>query len=263
MDETMNSKRTTLLLATAGVVLLGASIAFAQTYTVPDAQDVKREQDRVRQQMSGVDAAKRPVTIDEGAVAAERKKDIGALLNEAADRASHPVVPPMAPDVRVLSGPAGAIDPASIAKQYYQVEKNLDEDSPKAMVMVSFSMPTESLKRIAIQAGKAHIPLVLRGIPGDISREGWQQLAAKLQPLKNLGADVYIHPVWFQRYKVDAVPTFVVAPNAKEGCDDGQCESGYVSIAGDVTLDFALERIRDKGGPAAKVAQDYLKTLGG
>lgn len=259
----MKTKRTTILLAALGVVTLCAGIASADTYTVPDAQAVKREQDRVRQQMSGVDAAKRAATIDEGAVAAQRKKDYGALLDEAADRAAHPVQPPKAPDVRVLSGPAGTIDPSTIAKQYYQVEQQAEAETPKAMIMVSFSMPVESLKRLATQAGKAHIPLVLRGIPGDISREGWQQLAAKLQPLKNLGADVYIHPVWFQRYKVDTVPTFIVAPNAKEGCDDGACESGYSSIAGDVTLDFALERIRDKGGAAAKVAQDYLKTLGG
>ena len=65
--------------------------------------------------------------------------------------------------------------------------------------------------------------------------------------------DWLINTQAFDRYAVKRVPTFVLARNGErpEACASGSCPppTDFVSTAGDVSLDYALEHLR-RAAPA-------------
>ena len=114
---------------------------------------------------------------------------------------------------------------------------------PELLVFISLSMPPASLRRLAQQTARAGGVLLLRGL-----KQG--SLARTVDTLRALGlanAPIQIDPLAFRQYQVRLVPTFVLsqAPAASR-LDASGCSSAdsYLSVAGDVSLAFALEALQ-------------------
>ena len=151
-----------------------------------------------------------------------------------------------------------APDPGAIAEAYRRQQTATGAPGPELLVFVSFSMPHESLLRLAEQARRADAVLVFRGLAGASLRE----MTARLAPLSKAGAAMQINPQAFVRFGIRAVPAFVVA-EGDNSCADSTCEARAQLISGDVSLDFALERLARRGGPLAHAAEDRLRRLRG
>ena len=130
------------------------------------------------------------------------------------------------------------------------------------LVFVSFSMPDATLTRLLDQAERSGATLLLRGFAGD----SLQQTVARTQRLigkKNVGFQ--IDPQAFDRFSVKAVPTFVLL---KDGAVPAPCSAGtcyasasYASVAGDVSIDYALEHIKRSSSGYVREADTFLAKL--
>ncbi len=154
--------------------------------------------------------------------------------------------------------PGRAPDPAAIAEQFRRTEADAASRGPALLVFVSFSMPAESLLRLAQQAKQVDGVLVFRGLAGASLRE----MVARVQPLAKTGAAIQINPEAFTRFGVSVVPTIALATSA-EPCGDGVCESFVHRVAGDVTLEHALERLAHTDNPIGQAAAVRLTLLRG
>lgn len=149
-------------------------------------------------------------------------------------------------------------DPAAIAEAYRRRAGAPGAGEPEFLVFVSFSMPHASLLRLAEQARRADAVLVFRGLAGATLRE----MNARLAPLSRTGAAMQIDPQAFDRFAIRAVPTFVLAA-PDPGCAETTCEGPAQRVAGDVSLDFALERLARHGGALAGAAAARLQRFRG
>jgi conjugal transfer pilus assembly protein TrbC len=130
--------------------------------------------------------------------------------------------------------------------------------SARLYVFVSFSMPPASLRRLASQAATAGVPLVLRGMV----EESLPATARRTAELIGMapGTSVEIDPGPFRRFGITRVPAYLIAapaPACKNACVP---EDAGPVIVGDVTLDYALERLAQ--GRSAPLARYYLDRLG-
>lgn len=163
------------------------------------------------------------------------------------------------PDVSAPA-PLPALDPAAIAKRYQGMGP---AEESGLFIMVSFSMPRESIERLASQANKAGATLVLRGMVDDSLPKTAETVADFLK--RYPGAQFQIDPTVFRRFAVAQVPAFVISaqpPDANtcgKGCDP---RNTFSSVAGDVTLDYALEYLAmQRDERFAALAESRLKRL--
>jgi len=161
--------------------------------------------------------------------------------------------------------PVPAPDLASIAQKYQHLSKPqaLASAQPDLLVLVSLSMPKQSLERIIEQAERAGATLVFRGLKdGSMNRmiEEIQRLIGQ----RNVSA--VIHPPAFQQFNVTRVPAVVIAgAEAGEVLENGCAKpETFVKVTGDVTLDYALDYIERKSPTWAAWAKHYRsKIVGG
>lgn len=73
---------------------------------------------------------------------------------------------------------------------------------PDLLIFVSFSMPVETIKSLALQAKNQGGKIVFRGLLNG----SFKEMGAKLQ---ELGVEALIDPTLFQKHKVTQVPTFI------------------------------------------------------
>jgi conjugal transfer pilus assembly protein TrbC len=158
----------------------------------------------------------------------------------------------------ITAVPGRAPDPAAIADRFRRTQTDTAPRGPALLLFVSFSMPPESLLRLAHQARRADGVLVFRGLAGATLRE----MVGRVEPLAKTGATIEINPDAFARFGVEVVPTFVLAESLTS-CGDETCEGRVRRIAGDVTLDYALERLARADGAIGSAAAARLNTLRG
>lgn len=194
-------------------------------------------------------------------------------VDEAARRAAGRVQVPTTPSMKVYGDSAHSPDPTELATKYLraiQAKSGDAKNAPvamewqsKAYVFISTSMPMESLVQLGKDAKKIGIPLVIRGIPNGVSKADWQAFHQLMRPVAATGVELLIHPAWFERYRITAVPALVVAPNAVEGCNEGRCEAGSIRVLGDTSLELSLEEVGRRSMPneAGKLAEKLLATL--
>lgn len=96
-------------------------------------------------------------------------------------------------------------------------------------IFVSFSMPKEALKSLAVEAKKYKAAFVIRGIIEN-------SFLKTANFVKELGEGVVLDPLLFRKYNVGVVPTFIEAHQA-----------GYKKISGNFTLTYALEKFKEDG----------------
>lgn len=153
------------------------------------------------------------------------------------------------------------VDPAKLASKYQGSFSDIRKSSPELMVFISTSMPKKALLMLGEQARAAGAVLVLRGMKGVLGTKGVMEETTKaLQPIADTGAAIQIDPEAFGRYHVTAVPTFVIAIK-EESCGTDMCDAKSYALAGDVTLEYALEQWASRGGVIGKQAEMYLHRI--
>jgi len=211
--------------------------------------------------VAGAAAAQSPLPSD-AAIARESGKQAprSAAAITKAEQQSKLLRQPV-PDVGT-PGALPAPDPALIAKRY---ETGQVQQEPGLFILVSFSMPPESIERLAAQAAKAGGALVLRGVV-DNSLKKTAEIAGEFIK-RHPGAQFQVDPTLFRRFNVTQVPAFVLSAQAPESNTCGKaCDPAntFVTVAGDVTLDYALEYIaRQRDERFADLAERRLKRLRG
>jgi conjugal transfer pilus assembly protein TrbC len=175
-------------------------------------------------------------------------------------------VQPIPRPPRVNSQPS-AIDIEALARKKLQLP-NTGSPSDTAPVplriFITLDMPRASLQLLTDQAARAGAVMVLRGLKSQSMRE---TLAIVGELIGNRNVAWVIDPEAFTRFAVRHAPTFVLtlnhtANNGQLGCGS-ECitPAAFVSVAGDVSLDYALEAMLRRRPDAAAQANPILKRL--
>ena len=153
------------------------------------------------------------------------------------------------------------VDPSDLAAKYQNAGVGQKPATQDLMIFISTSVPKKALVMLGEQANATGAVLVLRGLKGALGTKGvMQKTMEALQPVAATGAKIQIDPEAFGRYNVTAVPTFVIATK-EDTCANEQCDTKSYAMAGDVTLEYALEQWSSRGGPIGRQADMYLKRL--
>ena len=116
-------------------------------------------------------------------------------------------------------------------------EKNAasQKEEPKLFYFFSFSMPHSSLREAARESAAAGAVMILRGLSG----ENFGGTVSRIsESIGRTGAQVWIDPILFECFSVEAVPQLVLAYGHLPGAD---CEGlRHVKVSGDVPLPYAL-----------------------
>ena len=164
----------------------------------------------------------------------------------------------------------GAIDIEAIARSKFQLPNaGATSGAPPVplRIFITLDMPRASLQLLTDQASQAGAVLVLRGLKSQSMR---QTVAIVGELIGERKVAWVIDPEAFTRFAVRQAPTFVLTLNDATGNDaEGSCGSGcvtpagFASVAGDVSLDYALEAIMRRRPEATPRAEPIIKRLRG
>jgi len=158
------------------------------------------------------------------------------------------------------------VDVASIARGFeaggISAAGRVLEQGPQLLVFVSLAMPEGALRKLIEQAERTRAVLVLRGLKdGSMVKTA---LAVR-QLLGERKAALQIDPQGFDRFGVNQVPTFVLLRDGTQAqrCAEASCvpASSYATLAGDVTIEYALEWIETHSSSAQREAKVLLQRL--
>lgn len=236
-----------------------ASSAMSQGLLEKERQRIEVE----RKQMFGpsnssVNSAKR-VMPSQAEVDAEMKR-IERDRKEMFDSGNPAVVrqPNVFPNVATPE--RGGINIEAIAKRYEQ--KAAARKTDELMVFASFSMPSESFKRLVSQTSQVGGVVVLRGFKNN----SYKETVMAINQIGEASGSVLVNPNAFTKYKVKAVPSVVLAKsNFIDQVDQDGCAlpDNFASVGGDVSLEFALEQLSKRAPDFERMASGYLRQLRG
>ena len=133
-------------------------------------------------------------------------------------------------------------------------------------IFITLDMPRASLQLLTDQAARTGAVLVLRGLKSQSMRETLEAVRGLIGERNVAWA---IDPEAFTRFAVRHAPTFVLTVHdngigAPAGCTTGcLAPTSFVSVAGDVSLDYALEAILRRKPEVASRATRILNQLRG
>lgn len=176
------------------------------------------------------------------------------------------------PRIDALPQPGGAahnVDLGALARGYEKaVGSPLQQTGfgtgPSLLVFISFSMPKSTLDRLVDQAARSQAVLVIRGFVNGSLKETVARVKDLIGTRK---VGFQIDPQAFHRFSVSATPTFVLLRNGAvpTSCGTNTCftADAFVSVAGDVSLDYALEYFQ-RSAPRFEIdTAMFLKRLKG
>lgn len=145
------------------------------------------------------------------------------------------------------------------AKEFFQLEEDNQNKNSQGQLyyFFSFSMPEGSIKAIVPEAEKTGAVMVIRGMKEDIGLRATLMKVSEVlkhREKESYKAEVWIHPVLFRCFHVDAVPQIVYVVGNQ---DTNGCSSDYIKVRGDVPLEYALSLIAKE----EKSVEKYLKLL--
>lgn len=234
-------------LTASGLIALLALDAFAQEQPTaprwPTAQEIERAK------------AERPLPAPDNPIPAPRALPrIGPGSGSGLDATKRP------------PATGTGIDIGTLARQGSQIGGGMPSGAhppqePALRIFVTLDMPQGSLRRLVDQAERAGAVLVLRGLKNQSMR---QTVAAVSDLLGQRKAGWVIDPEAFERHGVEAAPTFLLTTGEDAPpCSATTCTvpHPFVSVSGDVSLDYALEHMARRHTGAAAVASPYLSRL--
>lgn len=239
------------LLGLAGFLALTAvSAALAQTIDGLDLKAVKaRETEATADAQTLVDAVAGKGEAHRGEAEQLREEGLAAVgrINPA----------------DLPKGPGGAVDFDELLSGAAANTRAPMGEGPLFTVFASLSMPQASLSALIRETTKAGGVVVFRGFPNGSTK-------AFVEGLKRVVTDqaqeahIAIDPRLFRAFKITAAPTFVVTGREYELCDGFDCSSAapdHDRMAGNVTVEYALESFASARGPGAGVAGVALANL--
>jgi conjugal transfer pilus assembly protein TrbC len=176
------------------------------------------------------------------------------------ERVPLPAVPRIAPGTP-------AMDIEAIARRHIEIKGQSDAApaSPSLRIFVSLSMPQSSLRLLTMQAERARATLVLRGLKADSMKQTLDAVQALIGERK---VNWQIDPEAYTLYSVRHAPTFVLTKTGNEkDTNAGTCgaacitANSYYSVAGDVSLGYALDTLVRRYPDAQREAAPFLKRL--
>ena len=240
----------------SSVILAVGSFLLAIDASAQVREPTEQEIERARQQY------RQPTDTEVEAASRKYRMPSAADLDRAA--ASQSVV-----NVEAIPQPKGRVDVEGLARAYEANRQAfgasaLATDQPALLVFVTLGMPEAALRLLIDQAARTHAVLVLRGLQNASIR----QTAARVQQLiGQSGVEFQIDPQAFDRFGVRVAPTFVlVKPEARVShCAAGACVApdGFASIAGDVSIDYALQTIAQRAPRFKADVELFLQRLRG
>jgi len=241
------SIRRTATLAAMSVASLLALDAIAQEQPTaprwPTAQEIERTK------------AERPLPLPEATIPTPRALPrVGTGSTAGLDATQRPQTNGAGIDIGALarqgSRVSDAMNPGAIPPQ-----------APTLRIFVTLDMPQGSLRRLVDQAERSGALLILRGLKNQSMR---QTVAAVSELLGQRRAGWLIDPEAFDRHGVEVAPTFLLTLSEDTPpCSATFCTipRAFVSVSGDVSLDYALEDMARRHPGAAAVAGPYLARL--
>jgi conjugal transfer pilus assembly protein TrbC len=226
--------------------------AWAQ-YRQPTEQEVERAKQQYRQ----------PTDAEVEAAKNKYRQPPEAQLDRSASSQS-PV------NLDAIPMPNGNIDVEGLARAYEQnrrafaKDKGYASDQPVLLVFVTLGMPERTLRLLIDQASRTRAIMVLRGLKNASIR----QTAAHVQRLIGESqVEWLIDPEAFDRFGVKQAPTFVLvkARAPINDCGSASCTApnAFAAIAGDVSIDYALEAIERRAPRFGPEAELFLKRIRG
>lgn len=157
-------------------------------------------------------------------------------------------------------------DPLDTAKLFEQIKNPKNDAISDLVIFVSFGIPVRILKPLLEQSAEYKAVVVFRGLKDNKLGEKLH-FKPTIDAIKKLGLqatpNIQLNPPAFTRFKVEAVPTFVVsnAQVARHVTEDGCApEVAYASVSGDMSVEYALNVIKQKGKPEfAAIAERYIQ----
>lgn len=135
-------------------------------------------------------------------------------------------------------------------------------DAAKVIVFASFAMPAPSLRQVMEDASRYQAQVVMRGFVENSVFRTEAALSAVFNDLAD-APGFAIDPTLFQRFKVEAVPVYVVldeplSPCETQGCG-GDAPPRHDRISGNIELGTALELVARAEGDAQAAAKSLLQ----
>ena len=162
------------------------------------------------------------------------------------------------------TGPTAPLDLQNLARRLQDAQAKFaraaNDTAPRLQIFVTLAMPEPSLRALIAQAARANAVLVLRGAKNGSLR---QTLEAARTLIGTQAVAWQIDPPAFARYQISAAPTFVLTRAGAQptACTEGVClaDHDFAKVAGDVSLDYALEAIT-RGAPHFAADAEALLT---
>ena len=190
-------------------------------------------------------------------------------IQAARSRTPMPSLPAFMPQaIPAIKAQPPALDLEGIAQRYSDNREAFASATPvqpQLRIFVTLAMPETSLKLLAAQAAKTHATIVIRGLK-DESMTATLAVVARI--IGELPVDWQIDPPAFARFAITRAPTFALTAPSAGTAEEGSCTTGcntagsFVSVSGDVSLDYALGVISRAKPAFAADAQRLLSKLG-
>jgi len=145
-----------------------------------------------------------------------------------------------------------------------QIPENASRPSSRLLIFVSLSMPAASIQRVLDDASRTGAIVVLNGMDRN-SMKATKEAIKEVNGQRQVGWQ--IDPVSAKNFGVNVVPTTILAmsPVRKESCDEkneGKCvEELFYGIEGDVSIEYALEKMVEMAPMSKKEAGKYLARI--
>jgi conjugal transfer pilus assembly protein TrbC len=196
-------------------------------------------------------------------------------------------IPRIAP-ITIAPPAVGTIDIAAMARQGAALTMASPETNGASAlrIFITLDMPRASLQRLVDQAERSGATLVLRGLKAQSMR---QTIAAVGDLIETRRVSWVIDPNAFTRFSVSSAPTFVLSladettpsilaipgisgvPKLDAATDLPRCggsscttpaaQATFISVSGDVSLDYALDAMMRRSIDAAPRAKAILQRL--
>lgn len=137
--------------------------------------------------------------------------------------------------------------------------------SDRIFILLSFSMPEESLRSVMVEADRFGVPIVMRGF---VKNDAYATQTAIQRVFKNDAESIgfNIDPTIFTRFNVTSVPQLIVVNDDLGSCETQGCEGDVAPphdvVRGNIPIEAALRIIADGEGDASSEAQKALEAAG-
>ena len=212
----MEKKRLLPALTVAALLLLGAAASLAEDPSSLQGTRSRPEEAELSRAKKFLGKLKKPDTAQAERTLSEIKR------NSPAEKEPREIMELLS----VKAKPRAVFPEKNAASQ---------KEEPKLFYFFSFSMPRPSLREAARESAAAGAVMILRGLSG----ENFGGTVSRIsESIGRTGAQVWLDPILFECFSVEAVPQLVLAYGHLPGTD---CEGlHHVKVSGDVPLPYAL-----------------------